>query len=136
MRYMLDTNMVSYIIKGRPPKIRQRLASLPMDCIAISAVTQGELLYGLARKGGPAALAKLIREFLFRVETLPWDEQVASVYGNLRASCTSVGISLGALDMMIAAHAIATNTILVSHDKAFSLVPDGVLTIEDWMSGV
>ena len=47
----------------------------------------------------------------------------------------TVGISLGALDMMIAAHAIAANTILVSHDKAFSLVPDGVLTIEDWMHG-
>lgn len=136
MRYMLDTNMASYIIKGHPPEIRQRLASLPMDCITISAITQGELLYGLARKGRPAALAKLIREFLFRVETLPWDEQVATVYGDLRASCTSIGITLGALDMMIAAHAIATNTILVSHDKAFSLVPDGVLTIEDWMSGV
>jgi len=136
MRYMLDTNMASYIIKSHPPEIRHRLASLPMDSIFISAVTQGELLYGLARKGHPASLAKLIREFLFRVETLPWDEQAASVYGNLRASCMSVGITLGALDMMIAAHAIAANTVLVTHDKAFSLIPDGVLTIEDWVNGV
>ncbi|WP_197491460.1 type II toxin-antitoxin system VapC family toxin [Methylomonas methanica] len=136
MRYMLDTNMASYIIKSHPPEIRHKLASLPMDSITISAVTQGELLYGLARKGHPATLAKLIREFLFRVETLPWDEQVATVYGDLRASCMSVGITLGALDMMIAAHAIAAKTILVTHDKAFSLVPDGVLTIEDWLTGV
>jgi tRNA(fMet)-specific endonuclease VapC len=48
----------------------------------------------------------------------------------------SVGVTLGALDMMIAAHAIAANTILVTHDKAFSLVPDGVLTIEDWVNEV
>lgn len=48
----------------------------------------------------------------------------------------SVGITLGALDMMIAAHAIAANTMLVTHDKAFSLVPDGVLAIEDWMNGI
>lgn len=136
MRYMLDTNMASFIIKSHPPEIRQRLDSLPMDSISISAVTQGELLYGLARKGHPASLAKLIREFLFRVETLPWDEQAANVYGDLRASCTSVGVTLGALDMMIAAHAIAANTILVTHDKAFSLVPGGVLAIEDWMNSV
>jgi tRNA(fMet)-specific endonuclease VapC len=66
---------------------------------------------------------------------LPWDEQVAAVDGDFRASCLSVGITLGALDMMVVAHAIATNTILVTHDKAFSLVPDGVLTLEDWMNG-
>ncbi len=128
--------MVSYIIKNHPPEIRKRLSSLPITSITLSAVTQGELLYGLARKGHPTPLAKLIREFLFRVETLPWDEQAANVYGDLRASCVSVGITLGALDMMIAAHAIATNTILVTHDKAFSLVPDGVLTIEDWLNNI
>jgi len=132
MRYMLDTNMASYI----PPGIRNRLASLPMDSITISTVTQGELLYGLARKAHPATLTKLIREFLFRVETLPWDEQAATSYGDLRAACVSAGITLGALDMMIAAHAIATNTILVTHDKAFKLVPNGVLTIEDWIDEV
>ncbi len=85
--------MASYIIKSHPPEIRNRLESLPMDGITISAVTQGELLYGLARKGHPATLAKLIREFLFRVETLPWDDQVSTVYGDLRASCMSVGIT-------------------------------------------
>ncbi|WP_198328597.1 type II toxin-antitoxin system VapC family toxin [Methylovulum psychrotolerans] len=136
MRYMLDTNMASYIIKSHPPAIRNRLALLPMESITVSAVTQGELLYGLARKGHPASLAKLIREFLFCVETLPWDGQAATVYGDLRASCVSVGITLGALDMMIAAHAIAANTLLVTHDKAFSLVPNGVLTIEDWLNEV
>ena len=52
---MLDTNMASYVIKGHPPEARERLASLPMDRIVVSSVTQAELLYGLARKGHPPA---------------------------------------------------------------------------------
>ncbi|WP_404547202.1 type II toxin-antitoxin system VapC family toxin [Dyella jejuensis] len=129
---MLDTTMASYVIKGHPPEVRERLVALPMDSIVISAVTQAELLYGLARKGHPAALANVIREFLLRVETLPWDECAATVYGDLRASCTSAGITLGALDMMIAAHAVAANATLVTRDKAFALIPDGTLAVDDW----
>jgi len=125
--------MASYVIKGHPPEARQRLAALPMDSIVISVVTQAELLYGLARKGHSAAFASLIREFLLRVEVLPWDGEAATVYGDLRSSCASSGITLGALDMMIAAHAVAAKAILVTHDKAFSLVPDGVLNVEDWI---
>ncbi|WP_158897800.1 type II toxin-antitoxin system VapC family toxin [Burkholderia sp. L27(2015)] len=130
---MLDTNMASYVIKGHPPEARQRLAALPMDNVVVSVVTQAELLYGSARKGHPAAFANLIREFLLRVEVLPWDGEAATVYGDLRLSCAASGITLGALDMMIAAHAIAAKAILVTHDEAFSLVPGGVLAVEDWI---
>ncbi|WP_181321669.1 type II toxin-antitoxin system VapC family toxin [Pseudomonas protegens] len=134
-RYMLDTNTASYVIKGHPPEVRERLTTLPMDSIVISSITQAELLYGLARKGHPAALANLIREFLLRVQILPWDRHAATVYGDLRASCTAVGITLGTLDMMIAAHAVAANATLITHDKAFTLVPDGLLAVEDWIEG-
>jgi tRNA(fMet)-specific endonuclease VapC len=133
---MLDTNMASYVIKANPPEARERLAALPMDSVVVSTVTQAELLYGLARKGHPAAFAHLIREFLIRVKILPLDEHAATVYGNLRASCAAAGITLGALDMMIAAHAVATNATLVTHDKAFALIPDGALTVEDWIKGI
>ncbi|PUA41255.1 VapC toxin family PIN domain ribonuclease [Pseudomonas protegens] len=132
---MLDTNTASYVIKGHPPEVRERLTTLPMDSIVISSITQAELLYGLARKGHPAALANLIREFLLRVQILPWDRHAATVYGDLRASCTAVGITLGTLDMMIAAHAVAANATLITHDKAFTLVPDGLLAVEDWIEG-
>ncbi len=54
---MLDTNIASYVIKGKPPEIRARLVALPMDSIVISAVTQAELLYGLAHKNHPQSLA-------------------------------------------------------------------------------
>ena len=55
--YLLDTNIASHVIRGDKPRISRRLASLPMDAIAISAVTEGELLYGLARRTYPAALS-------------------------------------------------------------------------------
>lgn len=132
---MLDTNTASYIIKGQPPEVRERLVTLPMDRIVISAATKGELFYGLARKGHPAALARLVREFLLRVTVLPWEEHVAEVYGDLCTSCTAAGATLGALDMMIAAHAVAAHTMLITHDRAFSYIPDGALTIDDWVSG-
>jgi tRNA(fMet)-specific endonuclease VapC len=56
------------------------------------------------------------------------------VYADLRAACTNAGITLGALDMMIAAHAAAEKGTLVTHDKAFSLIPEGFLTVEDWIT--
>jgi tRNA(fMet)-specific endonuclease VapC len=129
---MLDTNMASYVIKGNPPHVRQRLSALPMSSIAVSVVTQGELLYGLARKGHPTALARVISEFLARVDVLPWDSAAATVYGDLRARCTTAGITLGALDTMIAAHAIAAKATLITHDKAFGHIPGNLLNIEDW----
>jgi len=133
---LLDTNMVSYVIKGNPPEARKRLLTLSMDSVAVSVVTQAELLYGLALKGYPVAFTNLIKEFLLRVRVLPWDGNAATVYADLRASCTVSGITLGALDMMIAAHAVATKSILVTHDKAFSLVPGGILIVEDWIEDV
>lgn len=129
---MLDTNTASYVIKGHPPQVRERLIAQPADSIVISVVTQAELLYGLDPKGHPAALATVIREFLLRVEILHWDEQAATVYGDLRSSCTSAGVTLGALDMMIAAHAVAANATLITHDQAFARIPDSVLAIDDW----
>ena len=129
---MLDTNMASYVISGRYPKVRDRLLEMPMGSIVVSAVTQGELQYGAARKGHPTALKKLIDGFLLRVRVLPWDSKAADVYGDLRARCAASGITLGALDMMIAAHAVATKSTLVTHDFAFSQVPDSLLKVEDW----
>jgi tRNA(fMet)-specific endonuclease VapC len=130
---MLDTNMASYVIKGHPPEVRLRLAALPMESIVVSVVTQAELLYGLARKGHPANFARLIHEFLLRVQVLPWDSDSATAYGDLRASCAASGITFGALDMMIAAHAVAAKATLVTHDQAFRLVPVDVLAVEDWI---
>jgi tRNA(fMet)-specific endonuclease VapC len=131
LTYLLDTNIASDAIKGNPARVRQRLVSLPMRSVTVSAVTQGELIYGLAKRGNPTALGALIHEFLIRVEVVPWTAEVANTYGALRASCAARGVSLSALDMMIAAQAVATGAVLVTRDKAFSHVEDG-LKVEDW----
>ncbi len=130
-RYMLDTNIASHVIKGDVPEIRERLLSAPMHNVIISSVTQAELLYGLAKRSYPKGLSARMHEFLIRVDILPWNHDVATVYGDLRAKCEAAGITLSPLDMMIAAHANAVDAILVTRDKAFSRIPEG-LRIENW----
>ncbi len=128
---MLDTNVASHVIRGDSPEITERLASIPIAQVAISTVTEGELLYGLARRGYPPRLSERVRQFLLRVEVLAWDRAVAQAYGDLRASCETRGATLSALDMMIAAHAVATDAVLVTRDKAFARVSSQLKT-DDW----
>lgn len=130
-RYLLDTNIASHVIKGDIPQVRERLTRLPMESIVISVVTEAELRYGVAKRGHPTGLVQRVHEFLIRVEVLPWTSQVAAVYGDLRAVCEAAGKVLAPLDMMIAAHALAADSILVTRDRAFRRLPVE-LPIEDW----
>jgi tRNA(fMet)-specific endonuclease VapC len=103
-----------------------------MHAISVSAVTDAELRYGVAKRGYPQKLANLVNEFLIRVNVLPWTQAVAHVYADLRAACEAAGASLGPLDMMIAAHAKAVAATLVTNDQAFCRIPAGSLALEDW----
>lgn len=127
--YLLDTNTVSHLIK-RHPQATQRLLALPMHSICISAITAGELAFGLAKRPEAVALKAAVHEFLQRVEVLPWDEDVAQTYGTLRAQLQSRGTPLAALDTQIAAHALHVKAVLVSSDKAFLQITP--LEVEDW----
>lgn len=130
-RYMLDTNTASYIIKGNPPVVRARLLDIPMADVCVSVITQAELLLGVERKPGAGKLRETVREFLLRVEILPWDSDAAEMYAQLRADCERNGKSLGSMDMLIAAHSAAAGTILVSSDRAFRKASPN-LKLEDW----
>jgi tRNA(fMet)-specific endonuclease VapC len=129
--FLLDTNIASHVIKGDIAIVRERLSDVPMHSVAVSVVTQAELLYGVAKRGHLQGLATRVHEFLIRVEVLPWTQDVAHVYANLRASCEATGVTLAPMDMMIAAHAKASGAILVTKDQTFGLIPDG-LALEDW----
>ena len=129
-RCMLDTNTVSYIIKGHPPLVRERLAAMPMAEVCISAITEGELRFGLAKRPDAANLGRGIAEFLLRVDILPWDSAAAERYGALRALLERSGKPLGNLDTLIAAHALATGATLVTSDAAFKQVPG--LSVVNW----
>ncbi len=128
-RRMLDTNTVSHLIKGNE-SVGQRLVEIPMASLCISAVTEGEMLFGLAKRPEATRLHRVVREFLRRVDVLPWDTATAEVYGNLRARLEASGKILGSLDLLIGSHAVATNSILVTSDSAFSMIDD--LKLEDW----
>ncbi len=130
-RYMLDTNMASYIIRGPSAALTARLIEIPMAQLCVSSITQGELLYGLARKPGATNLQTAVREFLMRIDVLSWDTAAATRYGILRAALESSGTPLGNLDTLIATHALAADAILVTHDQAFARVP--ALVVENWV---
>lgn len=130
-RYMLDTNMASYIIKGANEAARKRLENVPMASVCISSVTQAELLRGVARKPEAKQLPLIVNEFLLRVEILPWDSRAAEAWAILRTRFEKEGKALGAMDMLIAAHAASSGLILVTNDKAFYNVRKH-LALEDW----
>ena len=129
-RYLLDTNTASYIIKGNVPRVRERLLKVPMSQVLISAVTEAELLFGAARKREAVRLQTAVDEFLLRVDSLPWDSSAARRYADLRAALEIGGMPMGNLDMMIAAHALAADAVLVTNDRSFLRLKR--LKIEDW----
>ena len=132
IQYMLDTNIVSYALRGRPIEIQQRFESARADSLVISAITAAELRFWSEKRPGQSRFTAQIEAFLERVPTLPWDATVAAVHGKLKARLFHAGRPLAELDMQIAAHALAGDFILVTHDAAFQKVPD--LRTEDWVA--
>ncbi len=133
--YLLDTNVASHVIRGDRPAVGQLLVGLPISDIAISVVTEAELLFGLAKRGHPAGLSERVRQFLLRVTVLIWDRHVAATYAELRASCAARGLTLAPLDMMIAGHAVAADAELVTLDRVFLRVGDPLKTL-DWSASL
>ena len=130
VRYLLDTNTASYIIKGNVPHVRERLLRVPMAEVGISAVTEAELRFGVARRPEAACLKMAVEEFVLRVEVLAWDSEAAKQYALIRASLEDEGKPMGNLDMMIAAQALAAQAVLATHDRVFRKVKG--LKIVDW----
>ncbi len=130
LSYMLDTNMVSSIVKGRSLAASARLLALQDNEIAtLSAITVAEIRYGLARRPEATTLKSLMDGFLASIHVLPWGRDEAEVYGRVRARLEKSGLSLGNRDMMIAAHAISTGATLVTNDKAFVQVDELAATV-------
>ena len=130
VRYLLDTNTASYVIKGSFPRVRARLLRVPMADVGISVVTEAELRFGVERRPEATALKRVVEEFLLRVEILPWNSEAARHYARIRASLEKEGEPMGNLDLMIAAQAVAAEAVLVTHDHVFRRVKG--LKVEDW----
>jgi tRNA(fMet)-specific endonuclease VapC len=133
---MLDTNTVSYIVKGKSVRARTKLARLPQnESACISSITAAEIYFGLARRSVKAELRAAIEGFLAKIRILAWDREEAVVYGSLRARQEAAGKPLENMDLLIAAHAIAVGARLVTHDAVFRQVKELGNTV-DWATDV
>lgn len=133
--YMLDTNIVSYLLRGSHPALEQRLRREPVSAVCISAITRAELRYGVARLQPAASRLECeVERFLVGITVLPWGASAADAYGLVRATLERRGQPIGALDTQIAAHALIENLTLITNNvREFSRVPG--LRVEDWTAG-
>ena len=116
MKLMLDTNICIYIIKQRPEKVLKRFLKYQLGDIGISAVTLSELRYGVAKSLHRDKNSAALDEFITSLEILPFDEQAALAYGQIRATLEKAGRPIGSMDLLIAAHALSLRLILVSNN--------------------
>ncbi len=129
--YLLDTNICIYIRRNDPPKVRKRFEHLGPGEGAISVITYGELAYGTARHADSLAARAALERFVRLFSVLPLPAEAAGVYGDIRAAVAVPGRQIGANDLWIAAHALASDLILVTNnEREFHRVPR--LRIENW----
>ena len=129
MIYMLDTDMVSFIVK-KDPIVLKKLFKHDVDDICISAVTCAEIFYGLEKKGS-AKLTKEVNSVIEKMSIITLDKSQSELYGRIRLELEKSGTPLENMDILIAAAALSINAVLVSHNvKHFSRIKN--LKVEDW----
>ena len=132
MRYMLDTNICSYILKNHPAAVKQRFKEVGAENICISVIVLAELYYGAARHPKGVVIRREIDDFVSRLVVLPWDEGAADHYGAVRSSLENAGTPVGAMDMLIAAHARSCGATLVTNNlREFGRISG--LTTVNWV---
>jgi tRNA(fMet)-specific endonuclease VapC len=134
IRYLADTNIIGYLARNVSEPLQQRtLIALQARELGISVITRAETRYGLALLNVDdkrrASVGLLLNEFA----ALPWTGKAADIYGDIAAQLQRSGQTMGVLDTRIAAHALAEDLILVTHNtRHFERVPG--LKLEDWLN--
>ena len=131
---LLDTNTCIYIINNRPPNVLERFRKYKAGEVGISSIAASELAYGVA-KSGSVKNRKALDMFLAPLKVLPFDSQCLWFYADLRASLEKQGLTIGAMDTLIAAHALSIDGTLVTNNlKEFARVPK--LKLENWFVAI
>ncbi len=131
IQYMLDTDICSYIIREKPLKVFERFEALDMDQLFISVVTYAELIYGVEHSSSKKMNRSIVEDFVNHLNIIEWDKSAAEQYGKIRAFLQAKGNIIGAMDMMIAAHAVSQKmTLITNNEKHFKRVPK--LNVENW----
>ena len=128
MKYLLDTNTVSYYLRGTPATVKHLQGQKP-STLAISAITAMELAYGVEKRQS-ATLTTAVQGFLSGVQVAAFDLEAAWQAGVVRASLERLGVAISLADSQIAGHALVLGLTLVSTDGVFKRVRG--LTVKDW----
>ena len=131
--YLLDTNICIYLIKQKPIKVFERFQMFDVGLIGISSITAAELQYGVYKSSFPEKNDAALQEFLIPLEILPFNSEATVPYGKIKTQLERAGRTIGPLDMLIGAHAISLDAILVTNNlKEFSRI-EGLKT-ENWVA--
>ncbi len=133
MNFLIDTNICIYIMNKRPPEVIQKFKNIEIGQVGISSITVSELQYGVSKSKLREQNSKRLEEFLTPFQILPYDEDASKYYGEIRSQLESKGFIIGPLDLLIAAHALSQDLVLITNnEKEFKKIP--LLKIENWVS--
>ena len=130
-RYMLDTNIISDLIRNPHGRAAKRIAKVGESSICTSIIVAAELRYGCA-KSGSTRLSKAVEDLLDEISVLPFEIPADAEYGGLRAALEEAGTPIGSNDLLIAAHALATDSVMVTANAAEFKRVRG-LKVENWL---
>lgn len=132
MKLMLDTNICIYLIKQQPSSVLDRFRALQVGTIGISIITLAELMYGAAKSRHPTRNHHALTQFSSPLDIAHFDSDAAHTYGRIRSLLERQGRPIGAMDLLIAAHAVSLDVPLVTNNVGeFPRVPG--LKVENWV---
>lgn len=130
-RYMLDTNICIYIAKRRPPEVKARFERLKPGQLVMSAITYGELSFGVSKSSQRAKALAQLEELMQDIPVETLDSRAAQAYGEIRATLEKQGRLIGNNDLWIGAHALALSlTLVTNNEREFQRIPG--LAVENW----
>lgn len=130
-RYMLDTNIVVYVIKRRPIEVLERF-NANVGRMVISSITLAELVHGAEKSAFPERNLRTVEDFISRLDVLSYDQKAAFHYGSIRAELEKKGTPIGLNDLHIAAHARSEALTLITNNlREFSRV-NGLIS-DNWL---
>jgi tRNA(fMet)-specific endonuclease VapC len=133
MKYVLDTNICIALIRQKPDKLIKRLTSHKPGDVGISTITVAELVHGAQKSNQTDQNMAALDQFLLSLEVADFDQGAAVIYGQLRSHLEKQGTLIGSMDMLIAAHGLSLEAVLVTNNtREFTRVPN--LKVEDWMA--
>ncbi len=131
MSYLIDTNICIYLMNQKPHHLIQKMKNFQVGDIVLSSITLAELQYGVSKSKNKENNQVRLNEFLVPFEILPFNERHTIVYGEIRSQLEKKGKIIGPLDLLIAAHALSEEFILITNnDKEFKRVKG--LSVENW----